>query len=109
MALGMLAPGAAAQETRGSIRGRITDSSGAVVPNATVKATNIATNITVETRTNNDGDYTLPFLIPGSYNITAGAALGSKRLEKTISSCESTRDCNSISPWKWEPLRIRFR
>ena len=45
-----------------------------MVPNATVKATNIATNITVETRTNNEGDYTLPFLIPGSYNVTAGAA-----------------------------------
>jgi hypothetical protein len=63
-----------AQETRGSIQGRITDSSGAVVPNATVKATNNATNVAIETRSNNEGTYTLPFLVPGIYNVTAGAA-----------------------------------
>lgn len=31
-----------AQETRGTIRGRVVDSSGAVIPGATVRATNIA-------------------------------------------------------------------
>jgi hypothetical protein len=44
-----------------------------VVPNATVKATNVATNVATETQTNNEGNYALLFLIPGTYNVTAGA------------------------------------
>ncbi len=41
----MLAPPAPGQESRANIVGRVTDSSGAVVPNATVTATNQGTNV----------------------------------------------------------------
>ncbi|HUS08103.1 MAG TPA: carboxypeptidase regulatory-like domain-containing protein [Bryobacteraceae bacterium] len=60
-----------AQETRGQILGRVTDESGAVVVGASVTAVNVATNVASKTTTNDSGDYTLPFLIPGTYNVTS--------------------------------------
>ena len=56
-----------AQETRCAIRGRVVDSSAAVVQNATVGATNIATNVTVSTQSNSDGNYEIPFLVSSQY------------------------------------------
>ena len=41
-----------AQESRGTILGRVTDSSGAVVPTADVKAVNVATGLAVTAKTN---------------------------------------------------------
>jgi hypothetical protein len=64
---------ASAQETRATILGQVRDSSGAVVPTAAVKVTNVATNVSMETKTNPEGQYVLPFLVPGTYSITAGA------------------------------------
>jgi len=63
-----------AQETRGTILGRIVDSSGAVIPNVKVGATNLATNVTVSTQSNADGNYEIPFLIPGRYRLSAELA-----------------------------------
>ena len=67
----LLAQCAYTQETRGQILGRITDESGAIVVGAKVKAVNAATNVTSATVTNESGDYSLPFLIPGTYNVFA--------------------------------------
>lgn len=61
------------QETRGSIQGRITDSSGGVVPGVTVKAINAATNVAATAQSNNEGVYSLLFLWPGVYNLTVTA------------------------------------
>lgn len=71
--LALLAVAAAllAQETRGSIRGRVVDASGAVIPNATVKVTNVATNVTVSAQSGADGNYEIPFLLPGNYTLAA--------------------------------------
>jgi carboxypeptidase family protein/TonB-dependent receptor-like protein len=67
-----LSPTAApAQETRGSILGRVLDPSGAAIPGATVQATNMATNVTNETASNATGNYTFSYLLPGTYRITA--------------------------------------
>ncbi|MBM3748084.1 MAG: carboxypeptidase regulatory-like domain-containing protein, partial [Acidobacteria bacterium] len=63
-----------AQETRGTILGRVTDPSGAVIPNVTVRLTNPATNVTVSTATNADGNYEVPYLLPGTYRLTAEMA-----------------------------------
>ncbi len=63
-----------AQEFRGAVLGRITDPSGAVVPGATVKVVNDETNVAVETRTNQDGNYNVPFLIPGRYKVSVSAS-----------------------------------
>jgi hypothetical protein len=67
------------QEPRGAILGRVLDPTGAVIPNASVKATNIATGVSVSTVTNAQGNYLLPYLIPGAYRIEAEAA-GFKRV-----------------------------
>jgi len=69
--LSALAGMLAAQETRGTILGRVTDSSGAVIPGVTVRLTNAATNVTVSTRSNAEGNYEMPYLLPGIYRLTA--------------------------------------
>ena len=60
---------AGAQVLYGSITGVVTDSGGAVVPNATVKVTNVATAQEATVSTNDVGGYTLSSLTPGTYDI----------------------------------------
>jgi hypothetical protein len=60
-----------AQDFRGGITGRITDASGGRLPGVTVTATNVATNVASATTTNGEGDYSVPFLNPGTYAIAA--------------------------------------
>jgi hypothetical protein len=80
--LGLLvAAGASAQDFRGSIGGRITDGSGAVLPGATVTATNLATNISASATANNQGVYTLLYLRPGTYTVTVELS-GFKKLAR---------------------------
>src|SRR4051812_44405595 len=67
-----------AQSERGNIAGVVTDSTGAVVPNASVVITSHATNIPESVTTNGAGSYTAPNLAPGSYRV-AVSALGFKR------------------------------
>lgn len=70
--------GAHAQEFRGSISGRVTEASGAAVPNATVTVTNTATNTVTTGLTNESGEYNVLYLIPGRYSV-AVEAKGFKR------------------------------
>src|SRR5262245_14303532 len=58
-----------AQAFRGTILGRITDPAGAVVPGATVEVVNLDTNTTQSARSNEDGNYQVPFLLPGNYSV----------------------------------------
>lgn len=58
-----------AQEMRGTIFGRIVDSSGAAVPEARVVAVEQSTNIRIEAVTNLEGNYVLPYLTPGRYTL----------------------------------------
>ena len=62
-----------AQEFRATITGHVTDASGAVIPQATVQAVNVATNEIAVSRTNDQGAYTLPLLKPGTYTLSAEA------------------------------------
>jgi len=61
----------AGQEARGTLLGRLTDPTGAVMVGAKVDVTNTATAVHYSATTNGSGDYILPFLIPGPYNIRA--------------------------------------
>ena len=56
-----------AQQTRGNITGRVADSSNAVMPGVTVKATNIATNVVASAETNSEGQFEILYLPPGDY------------------------------------------
>jgi hypothetical protein len=62
------------QDFRATIMGQVTDQSKSVVPNANVKAVNVANNGSTEVKTNAQGYYTIPYLNPGTYNIEASAA-----------------------------------
>jgi hypothetical protein len=65
---------AVAQTITGSIRGTVTDPSGAVVAGANVTATNVATNVATQTVTNSDGLYNFQFLNLGDYTISASSS-----------------------------------
>ena len=58
-----------AQTTNGSITGRVTDPSKAIVAEAKVVAINLGTNFRYESTTNGAGEYTLANLPPGTYRI----------------------------------------
>ena len=60
------------QETTGSLEGTVKDSSGALVPGATVVIQGNAFRRSVQT--NEEGNYRVLAVPPGSYNITASAA-----------------------------------
>jgi hypothetical protein len=59
-----------AQESRGTITGRVTDPSGALVAGAAVRAVNTATNAPAASTTNETGSYEIPYLLPGIYNVS---------------------------------------
>ena len=69
------------QIDRGLITGIVTDSSGAVVPGVSVRATNLATNAVVAAGSNASGNYTLNLLPSGEYRISAGKS-GFKTFEQ---------------------------
>ncbi len=60
-----------AQAISGTVVGTVRDATGAVVPGATVTATNNETGIPQSTVTGAQGDYTIPNLPPGNYKVTA--------------------------------------
>lgn len=74
MLLGVSALPSFGQIDRGAIGGRILDSSGAVVPNATVTITNKATGVVVTMPVDPAGEYQVLTLIPGTYSVKASAA-----------------------------------
>jgi len=57
------------QTDRGIINGTITDSTGAVVPVGRVVVTNTATNVTFATQTTSSGDFSIPALPVGTYQL----------------------------------------
>lgn len=67
---------AQSQATTGNIEGNVVDSTGAVVPNVTVTATNQDTGFEKTTQTNGDGNFILPLLQPGNYKVTTAAVGG---------------------------------
>jgi hypothetical protein len=60
-----------AQEFRGTISGTVVDPAGAVVPGARVVVQEVHTGTIDRTVSDNDGQYVVPFLLPGEYSITA--------------------------------------
>lgn len=64
---------ALAQSGAGSIQGTVTDSTGAVIPAATIHVINQATNVATDTTTNNVGFYQVPALFTGTYTVTVTA------------------------------------
>lgn len=62
-----------AQSGAGSIQGTVTDSSGAVIPGASIHVVNQATGVANDAKTNNVGFYQVPGLFTGTYMIAVSA------------------------------------
>jgi hypothetical protein len=69
-ALALLAPATGrAQETRGSITGKVKDANEAIMPGATVTITNEAQGRSVVVQSSEAGVFRAPYLIPGKYRV----------------------------------------
>jgi hypothetical protein len=71
-----------AQNDRGAVKGRVADSTGAVLPGATVTLQNAATGVSQTATANEAGDYNFQSLIPGTYSLSVEMQ-GFKKLQRT--------------------------
>ncbi|HTW81013.1 MAG TPA: carboxypeptidase-like regulatory domain-containing protein [Terracidiphilus sp.] len=62
-----------AQTDTGSIAGTVTDSTGAVIPGATITATNLDTGLKLSSVANGTGNFTILAVPRGNYNVAASA------------------------------------
>ena len=69
----LAAPLALAQQTTATLLGTVTDSSGAVVPGVTIRVTNLANQVSRDTKSDDSGAYSIPFLPSGEYSVSATA------------------------------------
>lgn len=80
-----------AQQTAATLTGTITDSTGAVVPEAIVRATDLSTNTSRETRTDEAGSFLIPSLPAGEYSVTAAQkGFQSARVERVTLQVQQT-------------------
>src|SRR5947207_5857222 len=82
MALCAIATISYAQNVTGSIGGVVRDPSGAVVPGATVRATNTGTSATFQAASNSEGQYAIRTIPIGEYKMEVEAS-GFKKFETT--------------------------
>ncbi len=66
----VLSTGLSAQSTLGTITGLVSDNTGAVIPNAAIVATNANTGTRIQTVSSGSGNYVIPNLQVGSYEIS---------------------------------------
>ena len=66
-------PALYAQSANAQLTGLVTDTSGATLAGAQVKAVNLATNVPYTSATNGSGNYVLPELLPGIYSLEVTA------------------------------------
>ena len=58
-----------AQETRGRITGRVSDTTKAPISGASVEVKDVARGTTASSKTNSEGLFQAPYLLPGSYQV----------------------------------------
>ncbi|MBV9086784.1 MAG: TonB-dependent receptor, partial [Acidobacteriaceae bacterium] len=73
-----------AQVAGATLSGLVEDSSGASIPNANVSVKNLGTGEVRTVTTNDDGFYSVPNLLPGSYDVTTDAKGFATMLQKGI-------------------------
>src|SRR6267142_4697056 len=81
----------------GAIHGSVTDSTGAVIPNAKVVVVDLATNTSRETATNSHGDYEVSGLRSGGYKVTVSAAsMGTVDLTGIVLNGSDVANANAV-------------
>ena len=70
-----------AQDSRATLSGRVLDAQGSAVPNADVVVISDDTNVRQDTKTNEQGNWIVKFLIPGPYSVLV-TANGFKQVER---------------------------
>jgi len=80
-------------QTFGEVTGTVTDSSGAAVAGTSVTLLNAATNQTRKVDTNEAGNYTIPFVPPGLYEVRVqkGGFKSSLRNDVRVQVADSVR------------------
>lgn len=63
-----------AQGDLSTVRGTVTDPSGALVPGVAIELTNVDTNVSRRVATNESGDYEIPYVPLGTYKLTASSS-----------------------------------
>src|SRR5262245_39095592 len=58
---------------QGTVQGVVIDASGAAVPATKITVRNVSTQVAQTVETNKEGFYSIPFLVPGPYEVTANA------------------------------------
>jgi len=87
-----------AQEVTSTIVGTVVDSSGAVVPGATVKLTNVATGVVRTASSGRDGVFHFPNLGAHTYNATVSAnGFQAKNITSIILGASSTLDLGKVA------------
>ncbi|HUK16945.1 MAG TPA: TonB-dependent receptor [Bryobacteraceae bacterium] len=84
IALSLLASGLFAQENRGTFSGIISDPSGSPIPKAKVTATETRTGTKTTAVSEDTGQYTIPLLLPGQYDIAVEAPGFQQEVRKGI-------------------------
>jgi hypothetical protein len=72
------------QDARGTILGKVSDPSGALIPGAQVVVTNTAMGTKTTVTTNAEGYYLAPLLMPGTYQVEAAANGFKKAVRKDV-------------------------
>jgi hypothetical protein len=73
-----------AQETRGRMTGRVTDTTKAPIPGASVKVTDVARGATVTSTTNAEGLFQVNYLLPGTYQVVVEFAGFKKHIQDNV-------------------------
>src|SRR3954452_17103818 len=92
--VGCLAANGFGQAVSGTVVGTLSDSSGAAIANTEVQASNIATSVTVTTKTNASGEYRFNNLPVGAYKISAAAQGFQPSTRQTLVDLNSTITVN---------------
>src|SRR5262249_12246920 len=69
--LGMVVPRAMGQAETATVAGRVSDPTGAGIPNATLHLVDINSGIDTKAKTNGSGRYVIPSVAPGRYRMRA--------------------------------------
>jgi outer membrane receptor protein involved in Fe transport len=81
----LLASFGIAQTSRGTVTGTVTDSSGAVVPNAAVTLTSAGTGVASTVKTNEAGIYRFEAVLAGDYTVSVKAnGFGESKMSATV-------------------------